>query len=38
MRLVLEKVVVNSYEMCMKIETSVLQLVFDNTKPGMRKF
>ncbi|KAL0881922.1 hypothetical protein ABMA27_001681 [Loxostege sticticalis] len=35
MRLVLEKVVVNSYEMCMKIETSVLQLVFDNTKPGM---
>ncbi|RVE41982.1 hypothetical protein evm_013372 [Chilo suppressalis] len=35
MRVVLEKVTVNSFEMCIKIETSLLQLVFDNSKPGM---
>ncbi|XP_049870921.1 TELO2-interacting protein 1 homolog isoform X2 [Pectinophora gossypiella] len=35
MRMVLEKVTVNSFEMCMKIETALLSLVFDNSKPGM---
>ncbi|XP_028175384.1 TELO2-interacting protein 1 homolog isoform X2 [Ostrinia furnacalis] len=35
MRVVLEKVVVNSYDMCYKIETTLLSMVFDNSKPGM---
>ncbi|KAH9639177.1 hypothetical protein HF086_014041 [Spodoptera exigua] len=35
MRTVLEKVVVNSFEMCMKMEIGLLQIVFDHTKPGM---
>ncbi|XP_053605839.1 TELO2-interacting protein 1 homolog isoform X2 [Plodia interpunctella] len=35
MRVVLERVTVNSPEMCLKIETGLLQLVFDNSKAGM---
>ncbi|XP_059058577.1 TELO2-interacting protein 1 homolog [Achroia grisella] len=35
MRVVLEKVTVNNFGMCLKIETALLQLIFDNTKPGM---
>ncbi|XP_026731306.1 TELO2-interacting protein 1 homolog isoform X2 [Trichoplusia ni] len=35
MRMVLEKVTVNSFEMCMKMEIGLLQIVFDHTKPGM---
>ncbi|CAG9787050.1 unnamed protein product [Diatraea saccharalis] len=35
MRTVLKKVTVNNYEMCINIETVLLQLVFDNSKPGM---
>ncbi|XP_060802163.1 TELO2-interacting protein 1 homolog [Amyelois transitella] len=35
MRAVLERVTVNSFDMCMKIETGLVQLVFDNSKPGM---
>ncbi|XP_022825900.1 TELO2-interacting protein 1 homolog isoform X1 [Spodoptera litura] len=35
MRTVLEKVTVNSFEMCMKMEIGLLQIVFDHTKPGM---
>ncbi|KAM3959761.1 telo2 interacting protein 1 [Aphomia sociella] len=34
-KIVLERVTVNNYEMCMKIETGLLNLVFDNSKPGM---
>ncbi|XP_063540947.1 TELO2-interacting protein 1 homolog [Cydia strobilella] len=34
-RVVLEKVTVMSFEMCIKIETGLLSLVFDNSKPGM---
>ncbi|XP_048006515.1 TELO2-interacting protein 1 homolog isoform X2 [Leguminivora glycinivorella] len=34
-RMVLEKVTVISFEMCIKIETGLLTLVFDNSKPGM---
>lgn len=37
MRMVLEKVTVNSFEMCMKMEIGLLQIVFDHTKPGMSK-
>ncbi|XP_047026094.1 TELO2-interacting protein 1 homolog isoform X2 [Helicoverpa zea] len=35
MRSVLERVVINSFEMSMKIEIGLLQIVFDHTKPGM---
>lgn len=35
MRAVLERVTVNSFEMCMKIEIGLLQLVFDKDRPGM---
>ncbi|XP_075976234.1 telo2 interacting protein 1 isoform X2 [Anticarsia gemmatalis] len=35
MELVLGKVTVNSFEMCMKMELGLLQLVFDHTRPGM---
>ncbi|CAB3222352.1 unnamed protein product [Arctia plantaginis] len=35
MGIVLDKVTVNSFEMCMKMEVGLLQLVFDHTKPGM---
>lgn len=38
MGVVLDKVTVNSFEMCMKMEVGLLQLVFDHTKPGMSKF
>ncbi|XP_052754419.1 TELO2-interacting protein 1 homolog isoform X2 [Galleria mellonella] len=35
MRVVLEKVTVNNYEMLLKIETGLLHLVFENSQPGM---
>ncbi|CAH2040815.1 unnamed protein product, partial [Iphiclides podalirius] len=35
MRVVLEKITVTSFEMCMKIETGLLTTIFDKTKPGM---
>nr|XP_049693245.1 TELO2-interacting protein 1 homolog isoform X11 [Helicoverpa armigera] len=35
MRSVLERVAINSFEMSMKIEIGLLQIVFDHTKPGM---
>ncbi|CAG4970199.1 unnamed protein product [Parnassius apollo] len=35
MKVVLERVTVNSFEMCMKIETGLLSLTFDKNKPGM---
>ncbi|XP_061705667.1 TELO2-interacting protein 1 homolog [Cydia pomonella] len=34
-QVVLEKVTVISFEMCIKIETGLLSLVFDKSKPGM---
>ncbi|XP_073952139.1 LOW QUALITY PROTEIN: telo2 interacting protein 1 [Choristoneura fumiferana] len=35
MKFVLEKVTVVNFEMCMMIETGLLSLIFDNSKPGM---
>lgn len=35
MVMVLEKVTVNSFEMCMKMEAGLLQIVFEHNRPGM---
>ncbi|KAJ2947617.1 hypothetical protein O0L34_g17418 [Tuta absoluta] len=35
MKQVLDRVTVTSFEMCMKFETALLSVVFDNSKPGM---
>ncbi|KAJ8719186.1 hypothetical protein PYW07_016742 [Mythimna separata] len=35
MQALLNRVVVNSFEMCMKIEIGLLQIVFDHKRPGM---
>ncbi|XP_026333475.1 TELO2-interacting protein 1 homolog [Hyposmocoma kahamanoa] len=35
MCMVLEKVAVHSFDMCLQIESGLLGLVFDNSKPGM---
>lgn len=36
-RVVLEKITVNSFEMYMKLETGLLSIIFDSNKPGMSK-
>lgn len=37
-RLVLEKITVNSFEMYMKLETGLLSIIFDHQKAGMSKY
>lgn len=38
MTVVLEKVHINNMEMCIKILTGSMPLIFDKTRPGMSKF